>query len=531
MAGEVGDRAVEHLRRATARYPPAALATVGVALLAGVALRVWVLASPLGAADLDEATVGLQAQAFLDGRFEAFFRGQDYGGTAETGLVALVFAVLGPGRVALKLVPATLHLVACTVVWRVACRLSCTVLGQLAPPVLLWLGPAYGVWHSTKERGFIGVGIILSALVLLLVLRLDRSPATGDVALLGLVLGLSAWTTPLLAATVLPPVGWLAVRRPALWRLAPRAVGPALVGAAPWLAWNVRNGWASLDAPPGFGSTWFGRLGDWTGRLTTITGFATPYDPGRRLLPQALALAVLVVLLALATRATRRTGPGLLATVVLGFGVLQSFNGLAIAVGPDPRYLYPLLPALALTVGMALAPVGRPGRPAVVELGAVAAAALLLSVWGVAGFVAVADDPRPPGFVASPGVEDVVALLEDRGVDAVTTDVAGHQITFASDGEIAASTYGVPRFDDVERAAARRGRCTYVMRSGRLGGDEVQALVDHLRRHDVGLERRQVGAFTVLFLDEPVRPSDVPLAVFGGAAEPSTIEPQPCPSP
>ena len=59
-----------------------------IALVAGVAMRWWVLASALGGADLDEATVGVQARMFADGHLSVFFLHQPYGGTLETALVA-----------------------------------------------------------------------------------------------------------------------------------------------------------------------------------------------------------------------------------------------------------------------------------------------------------------------------------------------------------------------------------------------------------------------------------------------------------
>ena len=97
---------------------------VALAVLAGVALRVWVLRSSLGGIDQDEAAVGLQAQDFLGGDLDAYFPPQAYGGTGETVLIAAVFALVGPSVLALKLVPILLHAAACIVVWRTARRLT-----------------------------------------------------------------------------------------------------------------------------------------------------------------------------------------------------------------------------------------------------------------------------------------------------------------------------------------------------------------------------------------------------------------------
>lgn len=462
--------------------------------------------------------MGLQARAFLDGRLETFFPAQPYGGTAETALVSVSFSIFGVGWFGLKIVPILLHLVACVVVWRTAIRLTIDRAGALAAPVILWLGSAFGVRQSIKERGFYGVGIVLAALVLLLVVRLHAHPQRRDMVLLGLCGGLCFWSAPILLAGAVPPAAWLLVRRPALVRHVPLAVLGALIGAVPWLVWNVRNGWASVGAPNSFGTTWWGRFGDWTERLTTVAGANTPWETGRALIPQPLALIALVALVALATWRTRARTPGLLVTSVLGFGVIYSFNGLTVAVGPDPRYLYPLLPVLALVVAAAVSGRSR-WLSATPKVLLVAVVGLAMSTWGLVGMRDVAERDQPDPFLASPGLDEAIDLLDDRGVTAAVTDVAGHQITFATDSEIRASTYGVPRFPDLEREGRGQGSDTYVLRVGHMGGDE-QRLETYLQANDIAYERSRLGAFMVFLLDEPVPPEDVPLTTFLGPVTP-----------
>jgi hypothetical protein len=503
----------EHRLRLQA--PPAVLGVVAATFIAGVVLRVWVLGSPLGDVDIDEATMDLQARAFLDGHPAVFFPTQGYGGTAETALVAAAFAVFGEGWLALKMVALGLHLAATVVTWRAACRLSSSTVGRLVPPMLLWVGSPFGIWESTKARGFYGVAIVLAAVVLLLVVRLHERPSRIDMAGLGLCLGLAVWTTPLLAAAVVPPVGWLAARRPGLWRRLPFLVGPALTGALPSIVWNVRNSWGSLESPGTFGSSWPERLGNRLERSASMTGFATPFDPDRRLLPTAVAVALLATLVALAAWSSRAAAPGFVPVCVLGYGVLQAFNGLAVAVGDDDRYLYPMLPLVALVFGLAADEGGRRLRHApVIELGALGVAAFALSTWGLVGLRDVATKANPDHFVASPGLEEVVAELEARRVDVVTTDVVGHQIMFLSGGRVTASSFGVPRFDDVEVTAAEHGRCTYVLRRGHLDDLAPRQLSAHLEREGIAFDHEEIGTFALYVLSEPVDPADVPLTWF-----------------
>lgn len=519
----VPERSHSLTRRFAARlpdYPSWTWAVVGVALVAGVCLRWWLLASSLGAADLDEATVGIQARGFLEGELAPFFATQAYGGTAETGLVAVSLLLFGNGLFALKIVPILLHLIACVLVWRTACRFSESRIAQLIPPIALWMGSAYAVWQSTKERGFYGAAIVLACIVLLLVVRLHERDRALDVGVLGFAAGLSLWTTPILVASVVPPIAWLLVRRPQLVRkVAPAAFG-AVLGAAPWIVWNLRNGWLSLESPPSFGAGPVDRFADWTERTSTIAGLSTPWDEARALLPHPLGFGAVVAVTLVATWFTRRSAPGLLLCSFLGFGLLQTFNGLAVAVGPDPRYLYPLLPVMALGLGMAIAGLAEMDRVRIMErvaLPGAVAALFALSLWGLVGLHGAAQREQPDAFLASPGLDRVIDVLETRGVNAVTTDVSGHQITFATDGSISASTYGTPRFDDLEASARQSGACTYVMRNGYMDGDE-RRLAGYLGSAEVAFEQMDLGAFSVFFLDEPVQPNDVPLTTFLGPA-------------
>src|SRR5438094_5968805 len=84
---------------------------LAVALLVGMALRLAVIASPLGALDGDEAVVGLMARhiAFLGDR-PVFYYGQPYLGSLEAFAAAPLFRVFGSSTLLLKLVPTVFSL-------------------------------------------------------------------------------------------------------------------------------------------------------------------------------------------------------------------------------------------------------------------------------------------------------------------------------------------------------------------------------------------------------------------------------------
>src|SRR5438067_8715242 len=74
-------------------------------LLAGLALRLWALHSPLGPVDGDEAVTTLMARHLLHGQLPAFFWGQEYSGSGEAVLLAGLLALRLPLDLASKLVP------------------------------------------------------------------------------------------------------------------------------------------------------------------------------------------------------------------------------------------------------------------------------------------------------------------------------------------------------------------------------------------------------------------------------------------
>ena len=70
-------------------------------------LRLFIIVSPLGWLDADEAVVGLMARHILQGERPLFFWGpsQEYLGALEAYVAAGLFAVAGSSNPALKLAP------------------------------------------------------------------------------------------------------------------------------------------------------------------------------------------------------------------------------------------------------------------------------------------------------------------------------------------------------------------------------------------------------------------------------------------
>lgn len=481
------------------------------AILLGVVLRWLVMRGPLGYVDLDEATAGIAARRFWE-EPRLLFPNQPYGGTFEIWFAALAFRVSANAFV-LKCVPIVLHGAAAVIAWRAAVRIVPSVAGQLTVPILLWVGPAFAIWESTKARGFYGATIVLSSLAVLLVLRVVEDPSPLQVAAFGAAAGVALWTSPLLVLVYAPCAIWMFDRRPALWRQVPLLLAGAAAGALPWLGWNAWHGWSSFTRPDDGGTSTVDLLTDGLGKVPALVGAATPWDQGRTLLPAAgvLTAVALVAVLAIATARTRQAAPGLLATGVVGYLLIYALVVPIGATGPDLRYLYPLLPLLALAIG-ALVPDPVAARDRALLLGAIAGVAALVSWWGLAGMEQARSSDRL--FLAAPGIGEVVAFLEDREVDRVTTDLAGSQITFASGGDIEAASFASPRFGDLQRTMTVEEPSVYVLETGRHDND--RQLERAAEAEGIAFEKHRFGVWTVYLLDEWLPPWRAGLTAFGG---------------
>ena len=409
------------------------------AIAAGVALRAWVLSSPLGTLDADEAVWGLMARHALDGELSTFYWGQPYGGTQEVLLTSAVFAVVGSGTLALKLVPVALFAVAAVLVWRVGIRTVGEPAARIAA-ALFWVWPSYVVWKSTRAHGFYGSALVLSLLVLLLVLRLRERPSRLDAALLGLALGLGWWATPQFALVAVPAVAWLAwVRRDSFLLLWP-AVPAAVLGALPWLVANLRHDWFSFSFAPG-GGTYLSRFrGFFTATLPMILDLRVPFSLDWALGPVLSGLLLVAALgwvAYLALRRRDRLGP--LLAVALAFPFLYAASSFTWLV-EEPRYLVLLLPVLALLLSEGMR------RPRVAAVGL--AAACVLSVTGLARMEDSARYQTRTGLVDVPDdLGPLLDALEERGDRTVVADYwVAERITFESRERIVANSHRYPKF-------------------------------------------------------------------------------------
>ena len=427
-----------------------------------VALRAWVVASPFGGLDADEAVWGLMTMHALDGDLALFFWGQAYGGTQEVLLGVPVFVLAGAGTASVRVAPLLLFALAAVLVWRIGRRLLGEP-GGTAAAVFYAVWPAYVVWKSTRAHGFYGAGSVCALVVVLQALRLAERPASRrDAVLLGVALGLGWWATPQTAFVTVPALVWLVAtlrRRAALlWPALPAA----LLGAAPWLAWNLTHSFASFDAPfePG-DDTYADHVRTFlSATLPTILGVRVPFTldwPVGELAGRAAELAMLVLLVVLLLSGRRRS---LLGVIGLAYLFLQAFSPFA-ALNEEPRYLVLLAPMLALALA---AVVGRDLRAASLT----AAALVALSVVGLRGMARVVPAVAPvAGERVHADLQPALATLDrlDQRYVRAPYEIA-YRITFETRERIVASSLTAVRHEPYQRIVAAASRPAYVFVRG-----------------------------------------------------------------
>jgi len=322
---------------------------VAAAAATGIALRAWVYGSALGVPDSDEAVVGLMARHALHGELATFYWGQPYGGTQEVLLAAPLVAALGNSMLALRVVPMTLSAVGSLLLWRVGRR----TVGEPAAgaaALLLWVWPPYMLVRVTGEFGFYGAELVYVTLLVLLALRIVERPDRLRVALFGLAFGLAFWESAQIIPIAAPVIAWTIVRAPRSVRHAWLGLLAAAAGAAPWLAWNLEHGWASIL-----------RHADARAYVHALRIFVSP------LLPMALGLRSplsaelllskpltyllyvgLLVLFAVTAVAAARRRVSIAYTVAAAFPFIWAFSRRVGVLTSSPMYLIVVAPIFAL---------------------------------------------------------------------------------------------------------------------------------------------------------------------------------------
>jgi len=478
---------------------------VGLAFAGGVALRVWAYRSALGIPDSDEGVVGLMARDVLDGELTVFFWGQGFGGSQEALLTAPLFAVAGSSWLTLRIVPIVFSGLAALVVWRVGRR----TIGEPAATVAgcaLWIFPPFLLYKLTHQQGFYASGVLYTAMLLLLALRLKERPTKLRAAVFGLVLGLALWQSAQLVPVGVGLLVWLTWREPRWLRSLPLVALAVVVGALPSIVWNLQNDWASLDSPIENTTSYAHRLRIFASPLLPmLLGLRTPFTQAP-LLSSVLVVLVLVTLGMLflyGAYRSRHQNASLLYVVAACFPFVYALAPQTL-FSEEPRYLLVVAPVVVLLLAQLAPTYGR----AVGLLGILLALSIVtLARMDTHARAVQAQPPRAPRDLAP-----LVATLDRLELDRVYADFwLAYALTFETDerivaaqsklervalvdGLVLASRHPAIRHRPYERAVeARRHGFVFFRSSLETGADRTPgaaaaARIEQLRRLTVELE-------------------------------------------
>lgn len=471
-------------------------------ILAGIALRIWILASGLGAVDSDEAVVGLMAKHLLDGEFHTYFWGQRYGGTPVLFPMALLFRLFGVSAITLKLIPMMTSAVAAFLLWRIGRRTIGEPQARIAA-ALFWSWPAAFVWWSTVERILYWPTLVAGLVVVLCALRIDQEDGGWrDATLMGAAAGIGWWTNPTIIFFIVPTVLWLLYRR----RLRALRLWPSvpafLMGALPWLVDQVRVGWGPLVPDVARRGSFSDHLEVFfRGGLPGMLGTRVPFSRewlfgGFGMVLYALLLAVLVVAL------VRRRHVGVVALAIVLYPLIFAASPTGWYVA-EPRYLIFLAPFTTLVIVRAL--VARTWITGA-TIGAVAAVAL--SVLTLArmedGRVTT---PHAPDVRVPATVTPVVDALDRLGITRAYANYwVAYRITFETREAIIVRPIGLSRYRPYDVALARARRVAYIIVEG---SRSVERLERAFTRKGVTYQRQRVDGFVVYTPAAPVSPREL----------------------
>ncbi|MEA3076295.1 MAG: hypothetical protein QOF60_1203 [Actinomycetota bacterium] len=331
-------------------------AVAAAAAVAGLALRLYVLTSSLRATDSDEAVLGLIATRAGHGTLDVMFWGQAYGGTIEALVAAPLFRVFGPSVVLERLVLLVIAGLAAILTWRVGRRL----VGEPAATIgaaAFWTMSCFFTWWSTKLNIYYGA-LCLALAVVLLLLRLrdegDDVPTWWPVAF-GLAAGAAVWSNPQTAFLLVPTGIVFAKAMLANVKKVATAIPFAVVGAAPWLVYSVRNHWSTLHVPGvDVYLPYTERVQLFCRQLPIAVGARQPVTEQWIIPATVFAVIAIAATVALAVQAARDArGTRAIVAIVVGYALLYGLSpqGGQPGASVQPRYLLFVVPVLALAIG------------------------------------------------------------------------------------------------------------------------------------------------------------------------------------
>jgi 4-amino-4-deoxy-L-arabinose transferase-like glycosyltransferase len=347
---------------------PAWLAVITPFVLT-IALRLYIIPTSRMPFDSDEAIFVLMARHILQGERPIFFYGEAYGGSTDSYLTALFYAIFNESITVTRLVQTAEYMVGMLFTFLLARRLL-PGNSRFGPIALLWLmalPPLLMTTWTTPAVLYavvIGLGSIITYLGHRLLL--EDADRLWRWLLFGAVCGISFWTFGLLVVYMVPVFALF------LWRFSRKrlhlyvlSAGMFFLFSLPW--WTealagllvVYNPEQPTPLPP----LWLRTFAFFAITLPGFIGIRQPWAP--EIVWPALALPLLLFYLAAVLYAIpwlRRNDIAAPQTEPLGFALLGLqivtwlglYFGTRFSLDATGRYILPLYPVLLIAVALLL---------------------------------------------------------------------------------------------------------------------------------------------------------------------------------
>jgi 4-amino-4-deoxy-L-arabinose transferase-like glycosyltransferase len=343
-------------------FPRVAWTGLAVALLIALVGRVLLLMSGSVSFHSDEAVVALMARHILEGERPIFFYGQAYMGSLDAWIVAVSFALGGESVLSIRLAQSALYLGIVAVGYGAAWRMTGRVSAALMTALMLAIPPVLLALYTTATLGGYNETLLLGGLVWWLAYDVTHEyrRSIWRWGLMGLCAGLGWWTNALIV-TYAAPAALLILW--SMWRdrrdlgIYAIGIGAALagfiIGALPWIMFNLQNDFAGLSfllgsrSDPDFAGTDVFSLpieqrliGLFLLGLPTLIGLRFPWTPEFFLAPVGVIVLAAFALALIGLARSRQPSRGyILGTIGLFCAVYFASR---FSFDPTGRYFLPL---------------------------------------------------------------------------------------------------------------------------------------------------------------------------------------------
>ncbi|GAB3029862.1 hypothetical protein GCM10027052_02380 [Parafrigoribacterium mesophilum] len=466
-------------------------------LVVGIIARIMFVFSIGHHMDSDHAVVYLMAKHVAQGEFAAFYWGQSYGGTLLQLTAGAAMVVFG-ATIAVVSITSVLYWAFAAVILRLIVQRSVgRAAGDLAG-VIFWFPGAVIFSVSTADPGFYGPTLVLGLGTIWLVLRWSSRNSWKMWVVLGALLGLSMWTSPMALALCLPAAAAALAKERNVrgWLLAGSA---AIIAASPWIVETARHSLASVK--PLGGATHM-HLESFVSIFTDMLPAAFPLT-GLEAIRLLVTVAFVVAVVALPGFGLVRRNLG---AILVGLGLVLLVSVLVLGSGTrlaadSVRYSSLLLPGLAFAVAWWLA------RYTWLQW-----LIMVAVVLGTLGLVAHKTDffTLSTGARFDPGLTQVANTLESHGVAAAYGDYwMAYALTATTEERVTVAALVPRRYAGYEAAAAGHSPMAVVVYADHDN--------DELLRTRPGLphfSRTTVAGYAIYEFDRWFNPYALPLQLF-----------------